>query len=150
MGEIYPAAFIQMRKTNILVVDDDLAICQMLARMLSADGRHRVRISQSVAEAGAAIEEKLFDVYVVDYNLTDGTGLDLAGRIRSKGSEAPIIVLSGCDPNFVALRAEELRIFDIIEKPFSRATICNAVEKAIGALAERKRLPVSTHLSLSA
>jgi DNA-binding NtrC family response regulator len=149
MGEICPAALIQMNKISILLVDDDATICQMLALMLS-DGRRQVQISQSVAEAGAAIEEKLFDIYVVDYNLTDGTGLDLAGLIRSKGSGAPIIVLSGCDPNSVALRAEELRIFDIVAKPFSRATICNAVEKAIGALAERKSLSFSTHLSLSA
>jgi hypothetical protein len=29
------------------------------------------------------------------------------------------------------LRAEKLRISDIIEKPFSRATICDAMKKAI-------------------
>jgi DNA-binding NtrC family response regulator len=120
-----------MNITNILVVDDDVAVCRILHRMLS-DERYQVQISSSVTDAVATIEEKLFDVYIVDYKLKDGTGLDVAERIRSKGSEAPIILISGYDPSAVALRAEKLRISDIIEKPFSRAMIVNAVKKAIG------------------
>jgi DNA-binding NtrC family response regulator len=119
------------RRVNVLVVDDDIAVCRILHRMLS-DEQYEVQISQSVADALRSIEEKLFDVYVMDYKLPDGTGLDVAERIRVKGSEAPIILISGYDPSAVALRAEKLHISDIIEKPFARATICNAVKKAIG------------------
>jgi DNA-binding NtrC family response regulator len=119
------------RSVNVLVVDDDIAVCRILHRMLS-DEQYEVQISQSVADALRSIEEKLFDVYVMDYKLPDGTGLDVAERIRIKGSEAPIILISGYDPSAVALRAEKLHISDIIEKPFARATICNAVKKAIG------------------
>src|SRR5580692_11810953 len=113
---------------NVLVVDDDIAVCQLLHRMLS-DEQYKVQTSHSVADALGAIEQKPFDVYVMDYNLPDGTGLDVAERIRSKGSQAPIILISGYDPSAIALRAEKLHIFDIIEKPFSRATICDAVKK---------------------
>jgi FixJ family two-component response regulator len=67
----------------------------------------------------------------MDYKLPNGTGFDVAERIGSKGSEAPIILISGYDPIAVALRAEKLRISDIIEKPFSRAAICDAMKKAI-------------------
>ena len=68
----------------------------------------------------------------MDFKLPDGTGLDIAEQVRSKGSDAPIILISGYDPSAVAVRAEKLRISDIIEKPFSRASICDAVKKAIG------------------
>jgi DNA-binding NtrC family response regulator len=120
-----------MNVTNVLVVDDDAAVCRILNRMLS-DEQYQVQISQSVADAHEAIEKKLFDAYVLDYKLPDGTGLDVADRIRSKGSKAPIILISGYDPSAVALRAEQLHIFDFVEKPFSRATICDTVKKAIG------------------
>ncbi len=116
---------------NVLVVDDDLAVCRILHRMLS-DEEYQVQISQSVGDAVAAIEQKRFDVYVMDFKLPDGTGLDIAEKVRSKGSDAPIILISGYDPSAVALRAEKLQISAIIEKPFSRATICDAVKKAIG------------------
>jgi FixJ family two-component response regulator len=65
--------------------------------------------------------------------LPDGSGLDVAERIRSKGSEAPIILISGYDGSALTLRAEKLRIFDFLKKPFSRETICNVVKKAIGS-----------------
>jgi two-component system response regulator HydG len=116
---------------SALVVDDDIAVCRILHRMLT-DEQYQVQISQSVADALRFVDEKPYDVYVMDYKLPDGTGLDVAERIRSKGSEAPIILISGYDPSAVAVRAQKLRIFDIIEKPFARATICNAVKNAIG------------------
>jgi DNA-binding NtrC family response regulator len=130
-----------MSATNVLVVDDDIAVCRILHRMLS-DEHYQVQISQSVADALGTIDEKAFDVFVMDYKLPDGTGLDVAERIRSKGSAAPIILISGYDPSAVALRAEKLRISDIIEKPFSRATICEAVKKAIAfSTAAKQRAP---------
>jgi two-component system response regulator HydG len=130
-----------MSTTTVLAVDDDVAVCRILQRMLS-DEKYQVQISQSVADALRAIDQKLFDVYVMDYKLPDGTGLDIAERIRSKGSDAPIILISGYEPSAVALRAEKLHIYDIIEKPFSREIICGAVKKAIGfnATAEQTQM----------
>ena len=53
--------------TKVLVVDDDLEVCQILQRMLS-DKEFQVQITQSVADAVQAIDERLFDVYLVDFN----------------------------------------------------------------------------------
>ena len=68
---------------NVLVVDDDIAVCRILHRMLS-DEQYTVETRQSVADAFRAIEQKPFDVYVIDYKLPDGSGFDVAERIRSK------------------------------------------------------------------
>ena len=121
-----------MNITNALVVDDDIAVCRILHRMLS-DEQYKVETSQSVADALGAVEQKPFDVYLMDYKLPDGSGLDVAERVRSKWGATPIILISGYDPSAVALRAEKLGISDFLEKPFSRETICNAVKKAIGS-----------------
>ena len=117
---------------SVLVVDDDVAVCRILHRMLS-DDQYQVQISNSVGDAVAIIEQKLFEIYVLDYKLPDGTGLDLAERIRSKGSQAPIVLISGYDPSAVALRAEKLGISEFLEKSFSREIICAAAKKAISA-----------------
>ena len=50
---------------NLLVVDDDMAVCRILQRMIT-DEQYQVQISQSVADAQEAIEQKPFDVYVMD------------------------------------------------------------------------------------
>ena len=116
--------------SSVLVVDDDNAVCRIVQRMLS-DEQYQVQTSQSVADALRAIEQKSFDAYVMDDKLPDGSGLDVAERIRSKGSEAPIILMSGYETSSVASGAEKFHAF-FLQKPFSRETICYAVKKAIG------------------
>jgi DNA-binding NtrC family response regulator len=119
---------------EILVLDDDIMICRIVQRMLS-DERYKVQLSHSVADAVEAIECKSFAAYVLDYKLPDGSGLDVAERIRTKWGKAPIILISGYDPASVALRAEKLAISSFLEKPFSREVIVGAVKNAIGSSA---------------
>jgi DNA-binding NtrC family response regulator len=116
---------------SVLVVDDDIAICRIIQVMLAAE-QYRVQTSNSVSDALEAIEKKAFDFYVMDYKLQDGSGLDVAERVRSKWGAAPIILISGYDRSFFASRAEKVGITRFIEKPFSRETICSVVKKAIG------------------
>jgi len=119
-----------MNISQVLVVDDDDTVCRIVRRMLSGE-EHEVRAANSVAAALKIIEQESFDVYVLDYRLPDGSGLDVAGRIREKRGAAPIILMSGYDPSVVALRADQLRITDFLQKPFSRKTLCETVKKAI-------------------
>ncbi len=121
-----------MSTTDLLVVDDDIALCRIVQRMLSEE-KYEVKEANSVADALKAIERKTFDVYVLDYKLPDGSGLDVAERIRSKWGPTPIILMSGYDPSAVALRAEQLSISDFLQKPFSREILRKAVKKAISA-----------------
>ena len=125
-----------MSASSVFVLDDDVGVCRILNRMLSLE-EYEVRTSQSVKEAVTAIEEKSFDAYVLDYRLRDGTGLDVAERIRSKGSSAPIILMSGYDLSGIASRAETLRVFDMIQKPFSRDALCIALKNSIGPATDR-------------
>ena len=116
---------------KILLVDDDNDVCRIVRSMLSHE-QYQVQTGQSVADAFRAIEQKPFDVYVLDYKLPDGSGLDVADSIRSKRNEAPIVLMSGYDTSSVASRAEKFHAF-FLQKPFSRETICYAVKKAIGS-----------------
>ena len=96
-----------MSAIDLLVVDDDIAICRIVQRMLSEE-EYEVQTSHSVADALGAIEQEQFDVYVIDFKLPDGSGLDVAERIRSKWGASPIILISGYDPSAVALRAGKI------------------------------------------
>jgi len=126
-----------MSASSVFVLDDDVGVCRILNRMLSLE-EYEVRTSQSVKEAVTAIEEKSSDAYVLDYRLRDGTGLDVAEWLRSKGSSAPIILMSGYDLSGIASRAETLRVFDMIQKPFSREALCIALKNSIGPAADSR------------
>jgi len=119
-----------MNIAHVLVVDDDIAVCRIVHRMLSGE-KYEVRASSSVTNALNVIEQESFDAYVLDYKLPDGSGLVVAARIRAKWGSVPIILMSGYDPSAIALRAQQLRITEFLQKPFSRETICEVVQKAI-------------------
>ena len=119
-----------MSTSSVFVLDDDVSVCRVVNRMLSLED-YEVRTSQSVEEAVSALKEESFDAYVLDYRLGDGTGLDVAEQLRSKGSRAPIILVSGYDLSGIASRAETLKVSDIIQKPFSRDELCDALKKSL-------------------
>jgi DNA-binding NtrC family response regulator len=132
-----------MSVADVLVVDDDIAVCRIVQRMLSNE-QVKVQTTQSVADALGAIEQKAFDAYVIDFKLLDGSGLDVAQGIRSKWGASPIILISGYDPAAVALRAEKLCISNFLEKPFSREIICEAIKKAIGSPKAAPESPIDS------
>jgi two-component system, NtrC family, response regulator HydG len=105
-----------MSMARVFVLDDELAVCRVVNRMLSLK-EYQVRTSQSVEEAVTAIEENRFDAYVLDHRLP-GSGLDVAERLRAKRSGAPIILISGYDLEGTASRAKALRVSDVITKAF--------------------------------
>jgi two-component system, NtrC family, response regulator HydG len=137
-----------MNISQVLVVDDDEAVCRIVERMLSGD-EYEVRATNSVAAALKLIEQESFDVYVLDYKLPDGSGLDVAGRIREKRGSASIILMSGYDPSAVALRAGQLSITEFLQKPFSRETLCEVVKRAIESSSSPAPAEFDSEASLS-
>jgi two-component system, NtrC family, response regulator HydG len=119
-----------MNIAHVLVVDDDNAVCRIVHRMLSHEN-YEVRAASSVADALKVIEQESFDVYLLDYKLPDGSGLDVAARIREKWGSVPIVLISGYDPAIVALRAQQLGITEFLQKPFSREIVCEVVKKVL-------------------
>ena len=124
---------------RILVLDDDIGVCTVLTRILQ-DQQYDVYTSQSVISAAETLAERSFDAYLLDYRLADGTGLQVAEQVRQRGSNAPIILISGYGATDIAAKAITLDIFEVLQKPFTRETICNALERA---LSHALRTPVN-------
>jgi DNA-binding NtrC family response regulator len=119
-----------MTTRRILVVDDDIGVCTVLSRILK-DQQYDVYISQSVSGAAETLAENSFDAYLLDYRLSDGTGLQVAEKVRQHGSTAPIILISGYGATDIVAKAPELEIFEVLQKPFTRDTVCGALERAL-------------------
>ncbi len=119
-----------MNAQSVLVLDDDVAVCRILSRILTEE-KYEVDTSLSVEQAFGSLAIKPYDAYVLDYRLQDGTGLDVAERVRSTGSGAPIILISGYGSNDLVAKAAPWQVFDIIQKPFSQDSICQTLRKAL-------------------
>lgn len=102
---------------TILVLEDDAEILDEISESLSDDGFHTLGV-RSIAEAWETTERHRIDLFLVDLNLPDGNGLNLAKAIREK-SDVGIIIVTGKTEEIDRVVGLEIGADDYISKPFS-------------------------------
>lgn len=81
--------------SRILYVDDDTDSCELARVLLNCfDSSWLITSAASAGEALALIEEEAFDLYVLDYNLPDMSGIELCRYIRQSDADTPIMFFS--------------------------------------------------------
>jgi two-component system response regulator RegA len=113
---------------RLLIVDDDKAFVQRLARAMEKRG-FETDIAESVAEAIGKVEAAPPDYAVVDMRLGDGNGLDVVERLRERRPEAKVIVLTGYGNIATAVTAVKLGAIDYIAKPADADEIIAALNR---------------------
>lgn len=111
----------------ILVVDDEDEIVDLLRAMLEDDG-FRVLTASNGAAAFALIQQNPVALVVTDLMMPQGSGLDLARRLRSdpQTAEIPVILMSAAMPQQVS------QLFThIIHKPFSIDVVLDMVHQLL-------------------
>ena len=96
---------------------------------------HRVLTASSAEGALAAVREHgPPDVAVLDVGLPDVQGFDLARQLRGESGceELPIIFLSANVDQVHIERGREMGAV-YLTKPYIRAALCNAIDKAVTA-----------------
>jgi CheY-like chemotaxis protein len=78
-------------KRRILCVDDQPDICDLICAVLKDC---EVVSAQSKLEGLRKVQGGLFDLYLLDYSLADGTGLELATLIRQFDDSTPILIMT--------------------------------------------------------
>ena len=101
---------------TLLIVDDDKAFVQRLARAMEKRG-FVTETAESVAEARAKVEGCDPAFAVVDMRLEDGNGLDVIELLHSRRAEARAIVLTGYGNIATAVTAVKLGAIDYLSKP---------------------------------
>src|SRR5687767_12897214 len=86
--------------TRVLIVDDHALFRRSARRLLELEGYEVVGEAGDGAAALAAVDELRPDVVLLDVNLPDATGFDIAGRLRGRGVR--VVLTSDRDPSEVA------------------------------------------------
>jgi two-component system response regulator RegA len=100
----------------LLIVDDDKAFLQRLARAMEKRG-YATETAESVAEARSKVETANPSYAVVDMRLEDGNGLDVIELLRARRPEARAIILTGYGNIATAVSAVKLGAIDYLSKP---------------------------------
>jgi len=117
-------------KGHVFIVDDDAEIRLHLGNLL----RH---VGYSVSDFGSAKEFLATDenleasVLVLDMRMPIMSGLDLQKSLRTKGSDIPIIYISGESRSQEIIDAMKGGAIDFLWKPFSHTQLVEAIEKGL-------------------
>lgn len=123
-------SYLPMRIERILVVDDDVGICESVDWILRQKGYECV-----VTNTGSAGLEQLqsceFDLIITDLKLPDMTGLDLIDSMKRMELEVPIILMTSFSSVESAIEALRKGAIDYVIKPFHNEDFSFAVERAL-------------------
>lgn len=126
---------------RILVVDDEIGICELLAETLTDVG-HEVTTARTGAEASAAIIATDPDLVLLDIWMPDANGLELLRDWRRRGTlTAPVVVLSAYGTIDLAVEATRNGALAFLEKPVSLQKLLDAVQTALAAAPRRQSAP---------
>ena len=115
---------------RILHVEDNIDIGDMVAFVLAREG-YQVVTARTCRETLHLITERLFDLYLIDNVLPDGSGADLSRRIRAVDAENPIIFCSA----WFSQQSESARDYGAAQgylvKPFSMEDLIGTVSRLL-------------------
>jgi two-component system response regulator RegA len=126
----------------LLIVDDDKAFLQRLARAMEKRG-FTTETAESVAEARQKAEAVNPSFAVVDMRLEDGNGLDVIEIIRARRPDARAIILTGYGNIATAVTAVKLGAVDYLSKPADADEIHAALMQMKDARAAPPENPMS-------
>ena len=106
---------------QILIVEDERAISEPLAKLLAREG-FNANVAATVADALAKFAADKPDLILLDLNLPDGDGRDVAREIR-RSSGVPIIMLTARGTETDRIVGLEIGADDYVVKPFSSAEV---------------------------
>ncbi len=117
-----------MEENTILIVDDEVEICQLLSKMLEKEG-YKVSSAHTIKDGKEIIKDKSFDFVFLDLNLPDGIGTKLVSTIKKQEKKTKVLVISAYHGIAEINSKAKKEIAGFIGKPFSKPIVLRMLEK---------------------
>ena len=115
---------------RILVVDDEMIVCESCRRILEEEG-YEVEAALSGKEAFEKMKANPFDIVITDLKMPGIDGMEVLRTFRKEYPDSIIIMITGFSTVETAVEAMKLGAFDYIPKPFTPDEVSIVVKKAI-------------------
>jgi DNA-binding response OmpR family regulator len=109
-----------------MVLDDELLICETVRRALVFDG-HTVETVTNGREALARFEKDKFDLVILDYEMPDMRGDELALLFKALAPNQSIAILTGYRETVIRSLLTDVDL--IISKPFNPQELRTATNR---------------------
>lgn len=118
-----------MPNARLLLLEDDTSLGETILSRLEKE-KYQVSWAKDLSGARKLIQDKDFDLLVLDVGLPDGSGFDIAEELQGR---YPVIFLTALNSAENRLRGYELGANEYIPKPFHFKELLIRIEKTLGS-----------------
>jgi DNA-binding response OmpR family regulator len=125
---------VQTASPHVLIIDDDLAVLNMVSDALS----HHGMMVHPFSEGAAAIamlearQEPVMDLVLSDINMDEMDGFDVIHRVKAINPNLPVVLMTGQASLDYAIRAMRMGASNLFQKPLTIRELVNSVFHLVG------------------
>lgn len=116
-------------RAKVLLVDDEQDFLSSLSERLELRGMQVTTASRG-EEAVAMVDQRQFDLIVLDLSMPGIDGLETLRRIKQKNSDAEVIILTGQGSIRSGIEAMKLGAEDFLQKPVAMGDLLEKIVQA--------------------
>ncbi len=128
-----------LNMSRIFLLEDDPVLGQTMKRGFELEG-YEVVWAKDLRTAVAQWQASPIDLFVLDWNLPDGTGLSLCQTIRKTQTRIPIIFLTARTDEEFAVEALSAGAHDYLRKPCGQSELLVRVKRLLGEAVVREEI----------
>ena len=129
-----------MQSKRIMVVDDDVDVCETLFAIIASGTRHAVEKYTDPVLALEQVRQAPCHLVLTDIVMPRLDGLSFAREVKAASPGTEVIVLTGYPSSENAIGAMQSRACGFLPKPFSNAAVLEAIESALRRQEQQERL----------
>jgi DNA-binding NtrC family response regulator len=124
---------------DVLVADSDIPALSNIVEMIQRWGHHAEK-SETAQDTLEKVEEKPFDLVLLDMSLPDMTAQDLIGKLKELRPDIGIVTMTGTSTNELEKDIRTLGIVYYMSKPVSE----NILKDILDHISAKKKNALST------
>jgi DNA-binding NtrC family response regulator len=122
---------------NILIIDDEVRLREAMQKILTRSGYY-VDIAGSLNAAKNLMENRVYDLLLVDIVLPTTTGLEIIAELQQNFKPFPKFIFITGEPNYqTCLQALRLGAIDYLEKPVNKDLLNTHITHALQVKSEK-------------
>jgi DNA-binding NtrC family response regulator len=118
---------------RVLVIDDDAPVLRHFVVVLTQSQKFEITALRDGATALKAVEDRRFDVVLLDMAMPGVNGRELLRRIRQRHPETPVIIITGVEDAELAAESMRLGAFAYLNKPVGEDELLLTLDRALQA-----------------
>lgn len=130
VGARHKPGYADSVKPRALIVDDDVAECEMLADVLR-DAGFEPHCEIVPARALELVQAQRFDVVLTDHIMPEMSGTQLCSRLKQLAPQLPVVVVTAFGGFSLATEAAQAGAAEFLAKPFDIDTIGDILRRAM-------------------